>query len=294
MLSGESDVFLVEILEAKGIPIPNDSLRSGIIDRRVRVCLYSGDTPVSNAHCLRAGWAPTAEDEWRFGDRGGKKGSSRSEGSRFIVTKDKTEARLVLELTIEMEQDAPERMLSPRERSRDSLSHSMEFACGWAELHLGRNESGSDGAKIVTRELDVLGGSPSADAAINLSEVSARRSGIRSLGKLFKGAPRPTVSVRLTPISQMKRKLQEHVSSLPPFAVVEAESVKVIQLFREIMADDNLRPLQPLCRSVRQRVPIRLFLQLANIPEALHTVAEIWNRRKSQWTAKDKRETAQG
>ena len=58
---------IFKITECSGVPLPEPSIASRIIDRKLRICLYLNGKPISNVFTIPAFWKSTEEDQWKFG-----------------------------------------------------------------------------------------------------------------------------------------------------------------------------------------------------------------------------------
>jgi len=60
-------LFLFELIKCVGVPSPTDDIRKRIVGRRMRLCIFQNNKPVSNVWSLPVFWSEEEEDVWCVG-----------------------------------------------------------------------------------------------------------------------------------------------------------------------------------------------------------------------------------
>jgi hypothetical protein len=242
-LRGQVRTIEVELVEASGVAMPDDENREHILCRRVRLCLFEADQPVSNIHISKADWRPEEEDRWRLA-------SPDHELNRLVMRTDRLQTTLLIELCLIVLRPKGDDKNALRGRGgarsgsgaasagagavkrggaedsagnggeevdrafRESAGHALGSHRGYASSELLEMTCGfctldwlageDAGDEVRTVELPINGGTFEAQQAIDPNEILARRTGWRKVAKLFSGATVPKLTLKLRPLSKIR------------------------------------------------------------------------------------------
>eukprot|EP01135_Chromosphaera_perkinsii_P003818 Nk52_evm11s256 gene=Nk52_evmTU11s256 len=254
------------VIEAKRIPKPGVGVK--VLGRSLKVCLFDKTKFIGNVHIFRA-FGNNDNDNWQF-DKGSFFNNVASQNNALIRTNCKnTNLSLLLELCFTY--------------VRESSNEEGEMSCGWAILPLF-----VDGNLIESKTyvLKLRGGTPY-EPGVPLDGTNLRADSTNPWERLIGANKMPRIYVRLSNFSRTYSVLSQ---TLPETIVCSTASMKVMSLYREVMADALLKNVpNPGYKGPRYNPVMQVFPHVCNQKDILESLTQIWNVQFSKLKRSQKR-----
>ena len=253
----------ITIESATGVPLPKNTAefnRDNIVKRVVRVGLFDDVKKelIHNSAFVVAEWNPNNEDIWTF------QPASRNESLNPILFRstpkddlNRQEIQFIFELVVYIAQDGK----------------TTEWTAGWATTPLSTCER--DVSKV---KLEIQGGNPRNNIAIQKDDLQTKRTGINYLQKVFTTtATQSTLFVSFKPSQYLEAETKYHLELLPSTCFVQKKLLNFVSGYRNFAAEQLL----PSLATDSQKKPVgnivmSSFPKILDSPDIVEVLAQIW------------------
>ncbi|KNC53598.1 NPHP1 protein [Thecamonas trahens ATCC 50062] len=239
--------FAVRLTTALGVPTPGNYAE--ILERKARICLFDGESILSNIHVVVAtkdsqfsaevGTTTRIREQWKFPRHGGFVPSSEEHDNVLVVrfpAPPSVEAASRMCLLVELAMVFVRRGEVDAAHPQGRIIESGEVSAGWTTLPLFPDRDGKL-VDLSSYTLPLHGGSPQAPTTlISQQEIEAQRI---PMWKVFSKRAGPKLKLKLGSLSRSHM----HASGfLPSTFLASFSTLPLLVLFRQLLAARLLGP----------------------------------------------------